>query len=828
MRFASLSLGTKLSLALLAFLLVLVVATSTIILFGFNRTQDNANARSREALEEEGKLALMALIGGVSDSGAVQIDWAAEVGQRAGRYLEASKAAGATTPYDISRFVQTDEGVWYDPDPDRTTDVVVPNNVTLLDGALADDIAYSAPLDSLLPALTGTFPGQIAGEAFKPNAIGFIGINGVGRYYPPRGIHETIPAEIDLSDLFDRLGPAANTDRKTLWTAPYEDLAGQGLVITAQSPVYEGDIFRGVVEVDLSIASLVQQVNALKPTVSGFTFYLDKEGALLRTDSYDLLSREADENEEFATILEAMRNAPDGRVVVERITLGGEEVFIAHRAMAPLGGSIGSVAPVEEVTSQAALITKEINDEGNRTFWIMLASMAALFTLGLVGATWLNRRILLAPIQELVAGTQAVAAGDLETQVTLQRGDELGTLADSFNTMVGRLRESERVLEQRVDERTHELDALLRADAELFRSLDLNVVLQALVDVAVDFLGADKSLVTIWDRERGEATLRASRNMSDESLEMFKSALTRPGHGSLPDDFDLVIHKDLPAPGTTLVGEELVYEIAQREGITVSVEVPVKSPTRGVLGGFGIGYTRQHEFSKDDERLFTALAERAAVAIENAALYERAQQAASLEERQRLARELHDSVSQALYGIALGARTARTLLDQDATKAAEPLDYVLSLAEAGLTEMRALIFELRPESLAAEGVVVALEKQIASARARHGLEITFESCPEPDVPFDQKETVYRIGQEAIHNTVKHAKASHVDVVLTNSESGLELKIVDNGSGFDPSGDFAGHLGLRSMRERATRAGGQIKIESSPGNGTAVLLTLPRR
>jgi signal transduction histidine kinase len=388
---------------------------------------------------------------------------------------------------------------------------------------------------------------------------------------------------------------------------------------------------------------------------------------------------------------------------------------------------------------------------------------------------------------------------------------------------VGQLRESERILEQRVEERTRELDALLRADAELFRSLDLDEVLQALVDVAVDLLGADKSIVTIWDRERGEAQLRASRNISSESLQMFQSALTRPGHGSLPDDFDLVIHKDLPAPGTTLVGEQLVYDIARREGITVSVEIPVKSPTRGVLGGFGIGYTRAHEFSKDDERLFTALAERAAAAIENAELYKRAQQAASLEERQRLARELHDSVSQALYGIALGARTARALLDQDPAKATEPVDYVLSLAEAGLTEMRALIFELRPESLANEGVVAALEKQIASARARHGLDITFEPCPEPDVPLEVKEAVYRIGQEALHNIVKHAKANHVVVALKNAASGLELTITDDGVGFDPDADYAGHLGLRSMRERAASVHGDLTIESAPGSRTTVSL-----
>ena len=147
-----------------------------------------------------------------------------------------------------------------------------------------------------------------------------------------------------------------------------------------------------------------------------------------------------------------------------------------------------------------------------------------------------------------------------------------------------------------------------------------------------------------------------------------------------------------------------------------------------------------------------ALAERAAVAIHNAELHEKAQQAASLEERQRLARELHDSVSQALYGIALGTRTARLRLGDDPHNAAEPIDYVMSLAEAGLAEMRALIFELRPESLEQEGVVAAIEKQAASTQARYKLAVETALGDEPDCALDVKEALYRIAQEALHNS----------------------------------------------------------------------------
>ena len=213
-----------------------------------------------------------------------------------------------------------------------------------------------------------------------------------------------------------------------------------------------------------------------------------------------------------------------------------------------------------------------------------------------------------------------------------------------------------------------------------------------------------------------------------------------------------------------------------------------------------------------------AVANQAAVAIENARLYEQASALAAVEARQRLARELHDSVSQALYGIALGAHTARSLLDSDPERAAEPVEYVLSLAEAGLAEMRALIFELRPESLASEGIVAALEKQIAASRARYGLSISAELPPEPPIGLAVKEAIYRIAQEAMHNTIKHARATHVDLRLSLEPDGIELQVRDDGIGFDSDGDYPGHLGLRSMRERALAAGGELEILSAPGQG----------
>ncbi|MDP9484243.1 MAG: GAF domain-containing protein [Actinomycetota bacterium] len=246
-----------------------------------------------------------------------------------------------------------------------------------------------------------------------------------------------------------------------------------------------------------------------------------------------------------------------------------------------------------------------------------------------------------------------------------------------------------------------------------------------------------------------------------------------------------------------------------------------------VIGILAVVHDEPGHYTPRHAELAETIANQAAVAIGNARLYEKAQSAAVLEERQRLARELHDSVSQALYGIALGAKTARTLIDRDPPRAADPTDYVLSLAEAGLAEMRALIFELRPESLATEGLVAALGKQAAAVEARHGIGVRKEFPEEPDVPLPVKEAIYRVAQEALHNAVKHARAVSTGVTLAlDADGGIELEVVDDGGGFDPERDFPGHLGLKSMRERTARLGGTLEVESGPGRGTRVRARIP--
>ena len=317
---------------------------------------------------------------------------------------------------------------------------------------------------------------------------------------------------------------------------------------------------------------------------------------------------------------------------------------------------------------------------------------------------------------------------------------------------------------------------------------------------------------------------------------VFKTRAAIPGDAAFQccEDIMPIVGRDgisgwVAGNGEALIIPDVLQESrfipSKNEQTRSETAIPIKILDR-VVGVIDVESDRINGFDQSDLVILQSLADQVAVAIENARLYEQARHLAALEERQKLARELHDSVSQALYGIVLGARTARTLLDRDPSKAVQPMDYILDLAEAGLAEMRALIFELRPESLHSEGLVATLGRLTNALCARHQLDIALTAEGEPEVSLDVKEALYRITQEALNNIVKHARASHVKVTLSNNKEEVVLNISDDGIGFDPQGEFPGHLGMHTMRERAEKMGGRFLLNSIPGSGTDIQVQVP--
>lgn len=222
------------------------------------------------------------------------------------------------------------------------------------------------------------------------------------------------------------------------------------------------------------------------------------------------------------------------------------------------------------------------------------------------------------------------------------------------------------------------------------------------------------------------------------------------------------------------------------------------------------------------------LADLAAVAVENARLLEEVERQAILQERRRLARELHDSVAQALYGIALGSHTVKARWSSHPDKARQSLDYVIELAEGAGKEMRALLYSMRPESLAEEGLVRALERQAEALKARYGIEVDVEAEAEPELEAGSRLAFFRVASESLHNVVKHSEARKVEVRLQAEAGDWVLEVKDDGVGFVVGQVGPNQYGLTNMKERIEGFGGSWELESWPQKGTRVRARLPRR
>ena len=270
-----------------------------------------------------------------------------------------------------------------------------------------------------------------------------------------------------------------------------------------------------------------------------------------------------------------------------------------------------------------------------------------------------------------------------------------------------------------------------------------------------------------------------------------------------------------------------IHDLIRDEPWDLVVSMPLIHQDKAV-GALNAYYPSDVKPPEVEIAFLRSMAFHAASATQYAQLLRTSREKVALEERQRLARDLHDSVSQAVFGIALATRSAHELLLKDPTLLQEPLDYVLRLSEAALAEMRALIFELRPEALAREGLAGALKHHTAALRARYGITVEESLVAEPVMSFESKQGLYRIAQEALHNAARHARAKRVVIELRQINSDLRLEVSDDGVGFDSRNSRPGHFGLNTMRERATELGGTLEIDSRAGAGTTVRAVIPVR
>ena len=256
--------------------------------------------------------------------------------------------------------------------------------------------------------------------------------------------------------------------------------------------------------------------------------------------------------------------------------------------------------------------------------------------------------------------------------------------------------------------------------------------------------------------------------------------------------------------------------------LTGFLGVPVR---RGadVLGIIFVANKRSGEFTDRDEELLTLFAAHAAIALCNARLYERSREASVLEERARLARELHDAVSQRLFSIRAHARAAEMLVVKDTARASAELATIADLGAQAHAELRAVIDGLAPPEL--DGLADSLRRYALLAGRAHGVKVRVTAAELPELGRRVQAAAFRVGQEALTNALRHAAATEISVSLRRTSRRVILEVSDDGTGFDPE-LASGGLGLASMRERAAAAGGVLRVTSAPGAGTTVRLAVP--
>jgi signal transduction histidine kinase len=242
-----------------------------------------------------------------------------------------------------------------------------------------------------------------------------------------------------------------------------------------------------------------------------------------------------------------------------------------------------------------------------------------------------------------------------------------------------------------------------------------------------------------------------------------------------------------------------------------------------MLGVLGVVGARGRQFDAAEVSLLSSIADQVGVAVENARLYRQAEQLAVLRERERLARELHDSVTQSLYSLHLLSEAGRQLAAAgDLDRVGGYLERLGDISQQALKEMRLLVYELRPLVLKREGLVGALQQRLDAVEKRAGVVARLLIEGEVELPASVEEGLYRIAQEALNNILKHAGATSVTVTVRSEGDRVELEIADNGTGFDLDATIDhGGMGLVSMRERAEKMGGSFAVLSVPAGGTKV-------
>lgn len=495
-------------------------------------------------------------------------------------------------------------------------------------------------------------------------------------------------------------------------------------------------------------------------------------------------------------------------------------------------------SPAEQFKEEIAQAVREtsqyVDKQVEKAQLVFIVVFSVMVLIAVVVIVLLSRAIT-RPILALTKGVEVVGKGELDYRIKVETGDEIQQLAEQFNAMTAALKESYADLERKVEERTRQerLRAeQLRTINEVSRKISSVVKLDELLPYVGNLLRETFNYhnvnIFLLDPESGELVLKALCLSGQKAMIPVEVPLP-VGDSSI---VGWVAQTGEPILANDISEEPRYKAVEALKDIKSELAVPVKLGDK-VLGVLDIESTEIDAFGEAD--LFTAqtLADQLAIAIENARLYEETRQMAVMEERNRMAREIHDTLAQGFSGIIMQLEAAEQALGEDIAAVERHINQAKSLARKSLAEARRSVWNLRPQALEQFPLPEALKQEVDRFAQVSGLRTKFEVVgARRSVPAEVEAALLRICQEALANVRKHAEATEVGVRLVFNEGMVELLVSDNGKGFEakvPSEDEVrkrGTFGLISMRERARSIGGHFEVLSESGKGTIVKVTVP--
>ena len=385
-----------------------------------------------------------------------------------------------------------------------------------------------------------------------------------------------------------------------------------------------------------------------------------------------------------------------------------------------------------------------------------------------------------------------------------------------------------RLLEQRVEERTRELSAMLDISRGISSDQELDVILHRILERLNSVVNYHGVVILAEQDDKWITSAQDWPFLTDQPEPVEFSALEVQGivNHFAPGEPVLINNSHLDETNVNGFGT-IVARLSRTSdpGIPCWLGMPLLEKGN-IIGIMVIGCT-EADASQDQVNIIEAFTNQVAIAIENNRLYQQIREAVMVDERNRLARDLHDSVTQTLFTASVLAEATPRIWDREPAIARQNLDKLSLLIRGALAEMRSMLIELRSGELQNQTLNQLLQTVVEAAQGRSRATFNTSISDVPELPKKVTLAFYRIGREALNNVIVHAGASQVDISLVEEQGQVELRIQDNGCGFDPQSVQAGHLGIKIMFERAATIGADLRIHSELGHGTEISVTWSR-